>query len=151
MKKILLIICLFLCSCKEEQGESNMNQLNETESKGASVTFINDVEEADIWIIPQTEENLNSSVWGTPTFSKMRAGEKETHILSDEGTGKYIVRIIDTDQAYYASNDIVLDNHYTVRFETDGAKYDAQIVVLDEKGNIVSSFENVFEGVFGAN
>ena len=125
-----------------------MNDLDVVGTKEISVTFVNGVEDADIWILPQTEENLKTSLWGTPTFSKMMRGETETHRVAG-GAEKYIVRIIDSDGAYYAARDFYLRNGYTVRFTTDSDKYDAGIVVLDEKGELTSQTDGVFEGVIG--
>ena len=63
---------------------------------------------------------------------------------------KYIVRIIDTDKAYYSASDITLDDGYTVRFQTDETKFEAVIEVLDQSSEVVSSGK-AFRGVFGAN
>ena len=128
-----------------------MNPTQSPIKPSISVTFLNNVEEADIWILPQTEDNPNSSLWGTPTVSKMRVGEQKAVTVSDEGTSRYIVRIIDCDQAIYAASDVVLDDGYTIRFEMEETKYDASITVLDQNGNAAFVKESVFEGVFGAN
>lgn len=149
---ISVLLCLFFCSCGAVQGEPDMIPNDHGHSKPSiSVTFLNNVEEADIWILPQTEDNMNSSLWGTPTVSKMRVGEQKAVTVSDEGTGRYIVRIIDCDQAIYAASDVVLDDGYTIRFEMEETKYDASITVLDQNGNAAFVKESVFEGVFGAN
>lgn len=154
-KKLLILIsivlCILLCSCSAELGEPDMTRSVQTEANTVSITFINYVEEADIWILPQTEENLKTSLWGTPTFSKMKAGEEGTPAVTDEGTGRYIIRIIDTDHAYYSANDLVLDDNYTVHFKTDDSKYEAGIIILDENGDSSTTVENVFQGVLGAN
>lgn len=119
-------------------------------NKTISVTFINDVEEADIWILPQTEENLKTSLWGTATISKLKPGERKTISINDFEKGRYIVRIIDEDKAYYSANDIILKENYTVHFQTDGSKYEAELVTLDQNGRTVSA-SKAFQGVFGAN
>ena len=116
--------------------------------KTISVTFINEVEEADIWILPQTEENLKTSLWGTATISKLKSGERKT-VGINGSSEKYIVRIIDVDHAYYSADDIVLQDNYTIRFQTNESKYEASIVTSDTSGNAVTS-ENVFQGVLGA-
>lgn len=133
-------MCMFFVSCKPKPEEA---------AKTISVTIQNEVEEADFWILPQTEKNVKSSVWGTATVSKMKAGEQKTVSVA-EGE-KYIVRIIDSAHGYYAANDIVLGNSYSVHFKTADAKYEAALVVLDENGNTISTNEHVFEGALGAN
>ena len=117
---------------------------------GEAVTFINDVEKADIWILPQTKENLKTSLWGTATISKLKPGEKKTISINDFEEGRYIVRIIDDDKAFYSANDIVLKENYTIRFKTDETKYEAELVTLDQNGEAVSKTE-AFQGVLGAN
>ena len=149
MKKYRLILCgavlcLLCCSCQTEQGGSDMKP----ESTTISATFVNDVEETDVWILPQTEENLKTSLWGTPTFSKTKAGEKRTGSVPAGET--YILRMIDSAHAYYAANDLVLEDGCTVHFRTDGTNYDAQIDVTDKNGNTLTAGRSVFEGVFGA-
>ncbi len=119
-------------------------------NKTISVTFINDVEKADIWILPQTKENLKTSLWGTATISKLKSGEKKTISINDFEEGRYIVRIIDDDKAYYSANDIILKENYIIRFKTDETKYEAELVTLDQNGEAVSTTE-VFQGVLGAN
>lgn len=148
-KPLLILLCLILSlmlfSCKGNGGESEMKN----KTKVISVTFINDVEEADIWILPQTEENLKTSLWGTATIPKLKAGEKTTVKLSDSAD-KYIVRIIDVDHAYYSADDITLSDGYSIHFKTDERKHEAVISDIDESGNVISSKE-AFQGVFGAN
>ena len=141
---IIAILCWLFCSCQPEQGESDMKPKNQT----ISVTLRNDAEEADIWILPQTAQNLKTTVWGTPTFSKVKAGERQTGSIPDGET--YIIRIIDVNHAYYAANDIVLSNNDTVHFRTDASKNEAAIDVIDEKGTVKSTTEHIFQGALGA-
>ena len=56
MKKavIYLITMLILCGCKANRTVSENNK---------NITFINEVKEADVWILPETEENLKTTVW----------------------------------------------------------------------------------------
>lgn len=116
--------------------------------KTISVTFVNEVEEADIWILPQTEENLQTSLWGVATIPKLKSGVQKT-VGINGNQEKYIVRIIDVDQAYYSANDIALDENYMIWFRTDESKFEAKLVTSDPRGNSVTS-ENIFQGVFGA-
>ena len=150
MKKLLLILlcattCFVLFSCKEKDGEPDMTEPNKT----ISVTFVNDVEKADIWILPQTEENRKTSLWGTATISKRDSGDKRTVEISSFDEGKYIVRIIDSDHAFYSADDMILGDNCTIHFKSDETKYESSIVVLDKDGKILYSKE-AFQGVFGA-
>lgn len=153
MKKVLLIILcvltsMILFSCKD--GDDVKKNSETTSEKTISVTFVNDVEEADIWIMPHTQENLKTSLWGTATISKLNAGEKQTVSIGESEDEKYIVRIIDKDKAYYSASEMILETGYTVQFKTDDSKYEAAIVSLDQNGKEIAS-KKAFQGVFGAN
>ncbi len=114
------------------------------------VTFVNEVEKADIWILPQTEENLNTSLWGTATIAGLGAGEQaEVSVTGSYETELFILRIIDDDHAFYSVNDLLLLDGYTLVFKTENARTEAVIEILDESGNVVSSQE-AFTGMFGA-
>ena len=115
-----------------------------------AVTFRNEVEQADLWILPQTEENLKTSLWGTPSAGALGVGESaELCLTEDESAEAWLVRIIDTDHAYYAAQDLRLEDGYTVVFQSEGAKFDAVIEVRDENGTVVYAAE-AFTGVLGA-
>lgn len=112
------------------------------------VTLVNNVETADFWILPQTEENLKTSLWGTASAKDLGANEQR-EITLDKAEQNYIVRIIDDDHAYYAAKDVQLDDGWSVRFMTEDSKYDAVIETVDAEGNVLTA-QNAFEGVFGA-
>lgn len=115
------------------------------------VTFRNEVEEADVWLLPATEENRKTSLWGTPTAGKLGVGKSaEFRLTEDEGAEAWLLRIIDDDQAFYSAQDLMLEDGYTLVFRSEGSKFDAVLEVLDENGDLVRS-EPVFTGVFGAN
>ena len=115
-----------------------------------SVTVRNEVEEADVWLLPQTEENLKTSLWGTPGAAALGVGERAELCLSNpENAETWLVRIIDVDQAYYAAQDLKLEDGWTVAFKSEGSKFEAVIEVLDQTGAVVCTAE-AFEGVLGA-
>lgn len=114
------------------------------------VTFRNEVEEADVWLLPQTEENQKTTLWGTPGAAVLAAGGSAELTLTDpENAEAWLVRIIDVDQAYYAAQDLKLEDGYTVVFKSEGSKFEAVIEVLDPTGTVVFTAE-AFEGVLGA-
>ena len=110
-----------------------MNDLDVVGTKEISVTFVNGVEDADIWILPQTDENLGTTLWGTPT---LKDSVKDTigTCRIEGGAENYIVRIIDADEAYYAARDFMEMNtaqeHHTVPYPgahvPDGAQSGAE-------------------------
>ena len=115
-----------------------------------SVTFVNEVEEADIWILPQTEENLKTSLWGTASIRQLGTGESAEVVLNDGyDAASYILRIIDDDHAFYSVNDLKLLDGYTIVFKYEGSKYDAVLEVYDENKGLIDS-RDAFTGMLGA-
>ena len=133
---VLLLAVLFLAAPAGQAPEA-----------AASVTFINEVQEAQIWILPQTEENLKTSLWGTATFN-LREGEQAVLDLEAAGgPGIYIFRVIDADEGYYEANDIYLEDGYTLRFtDYGGHPFDSVLEVTDAGGNLLMQ-EPTFIGV----
>ena len=114
------------------------------------VTFQNEVEEADVWILPQTEENLKTSLWGTPSVGMLGASKSADLLLTeDENAEAWLVRIIDDNKAYYSAQDLKLEDGYSVIFKSEGSKFEAVIEVQDQSGTVVFTAE-AFTGVFGA-
>ena len=115
-----------------------------------NITVRNEVEEADVWVLPQTEENRKTSLWRTPSAAALGAGETAELTLTDpENAEAWLVRIIDDDKAYYAAQDLKLEDGCTVVFRSEGSKFEAVIEVLDPTGTLVFTAE-AFEGVLGA-
>lgn len=109
------------------------------------VTVCSETAEAEVWILPQTEETLKTTLWGMPTFGRMKTGEEKAAAVELSASGKYILRVIDTNHRYYAANDLTLNDRYTVRLGRD-----ASLTVLDDKGGVAATRENIFEGALGA-
>ena len=115
-----------------------------------SVSFQNEVEEADVWLLPQTEENLKTSLWGTPSAGALEKGESaELTLTNPEYAEAWLVRIIDQDKAYYSARDLKLEDGYTVVFKSEGSKFDAVIEVHDASGAVFFSAK-AFTGTLGA-
>ena len=115
-----------------------------------SVSFQNEVAEADVWLLPQTEENLKTSLWGTPSAGALEKGAStELTLTNPEYAEAWLVRIIDRNKAYYSARDLQLEDGDTVVFKSEGSKFDAVIEVHDANGNLVFSAK-AFTGVLGA-
>lgn len=116
-----------------------------------TVTFRNEVEEADVWLLPQTGENQKTSLWGTPSAAALGVGEAaELSLTNPENAEAWLVKIIDDDKAHYAAQDLKLEDGYTLVFKSEGSKFDAVIEVQDQTGAVIDSAE-AFTGVLGAN
>ena len=142
MKKSILIILsliliIILCSCdKGEQG--NMQTTN---ANIGNVTFINEISEADIWILPQTEENLKTTVWGTATAALVKTGEsRKIPLCEPSDDGLYIFRMFDTDGYYYSANGLTIEAGWTVKIKGEDL-HSITIEVTDENGTLQKTYE----------
>ena len=114
-----------------------------------TVSFVNGAEEADVWILPQTEANLKTTLWGTATVGALSAGETAEVSLEEAADAEtWLVRIIDRDHAYYSARDVVLEDGYSIIFRAEDSRYAAVIEVLDREGTVIFSHE-AFTGVLG--
>jgi|GEM_PF-557228 len=115
-----------------------------------AVTFDNEVADADVWILPQTEKNLETSLWGRATVGKLGAGKtKEVYLTEFDPAQTWLVRIIDVDHAYYSADDLKLGDGFQIVFRSDDSRYDSVIEVLDRDGTVLSSAK-AFTGMLGA-
>lgn len=133
MKKyVLLGLMIFtFCGCATEQENVKM------------IVFENQVTAGDIWILPQTQENLKTTVWGKATISMLETNQSQEAMIED-GEGLYIFRMIDSEKFFYSADNIELEEGWTMVIkEKDIALY--QLEVFNEKGTLVETYE-----VFGA-
>lgn len=125
------------------------NSMLAAERESLRVTLVNNVATADFWIMPQTEDNLKSSLWGTATAKALGAGEQRDITLTEPAEQLFIVRAIDEDHAYFSVKDVTLGDGYTIRFQTNDSRFDAVIEVLDADGTVLKT-QPAFVGAFGA-
>ena len=130
-KPIIYLLSMFLlCGCKAGGTDS---------IKG--ITLINEVKDADIWILPKTEENLKTTVWGKATVSGIKTNETCKAPLCTAGeNGLYIIRMIDTDNIFYSADDITLESGWTVRITGDDLQ-SVRLEVVDESGSLKNTYE----------
>ena len=74
-----------------------------------AVTFYNGVREADVWLLPETEEIKKTTLWGEATLPRLGAGASREAALPAPGpSGLYALRVIDTEGMYYAADGLRL-------------------------------------------
>ncbi len=140
-RAVLFAVCFLslmpLCGCQKEEQDAAETEKPET----ITVTFVNGVEEADVWILPMTEKNLKTSVWGKAVFPKVKTGEScQAPVEKTAEGGLYIFRMIDVDEMYYAANDVRLEEGWTVRI-IQSDHYTVQLEVTDENGTLIDTHE----------
>ena len=105
-----------------------------------TVSFINEVEETDVWILPDTEENRKLP-YSSPTIDDLALNG--TSDVSLEADGDYVIHMFSSDGMYYGVEGVALRAGDTVRFVRQGFGF--ALEVTDGEGDPVSSYE-----VFGA-
>lgn len=155
-KKLILIVtvvtlmfALFGCGrTKNKQGPDGPGSTQP--HREITVTFENDVVCADVWILPQTGENLETTLWGKATVGSLGAGETaEIRLTEDDSAQAWLVRIIDEDHAFYSADDLKLADGFRIVFRSDDTRFEAVLEVLDREGTPVSASE-AFTGMLGA-
>lgn len=137
-KAVLTAICFvslfFLFSCKSPKDNNEIANSNE-------VTFINKVNDADVWILTDTEENRKTTLWGTATVSNVKKGESRISPLCESGDdGHYMFRMIDADGFFYSAGGIVLQKGWTVEIKGE-ALQSIIIEVTDENGALKNTYK----------
>ena len=108
MKKLLFIaVCvivgLLLAACRKTPAKPE----NPAPADGVGVTLRNEAKEADFWIIPDTEANRKTTLWGTATAAKLETGG-EREITLGAPAGQFLLRVIDTDSWYHAASGVAI-------------------------------------------
>ena len=148
MKKPALIVLLLLllalgCACGGEEPSADPDPPADPAPAADEVfiTFRNEVETADIWLLPQTEENRHSSLWGTATLSELATGaESQVSLTALGGPGTYILLAIDVEEMYYEASDVELAAGYTLRLSESDDPWTVTLDVTDASGAQVASY-----------
>lgn len=140
MKKALIWVMtmLLLCGCKANRTPPATDT---PPASDQTVTFINGVKDADVWILPETEANRKTTVWGTATASDVKTDESRQAPLCDAGeSGLYLIRMIDTDHMFYSANGVALESGWTVRVAGEDLR-SVTAEVTDENGVLQGTYE----------
>ena len=131
-----LVCCLMLlafCGC-DEGRPSNVNSSTPTNvPESGMLTVINNVTKADVWILPDTEANRKTTLWGAATLAGMTTGERRSLTLPEPGDeGLYLLRMIDTDEMYYSASAVELKEDWTIEVrENDTGVVTAKVTDAD--------------------
>lgn len=133
---ILAVLSISLCACGGEP-QTDPKPAAETESPQAetiSIILRNEVREADVWIIPDTEDNRSTSIWGTATVAGAAPGSDYSAELAESDTYEYLLRMIDTEGIYYEANTLTLSDGCTVTLTQNGNE--VKLEIRDADGEI---------------
>lgn len=143
---VLLILCFGICACCAEETKAEIKTETKAETKTEiitdntlmetiRITFRNEGQEADVWIIPNTEENRKTTLWGTASVAKSTPGAEYTVNVTKSESDEYLLYMIDTEEMYYESGAITLLNDYKVTVSQ--MEENTQLVISDVTGKTV--------------
>ncbi len=128
---------LFACGKKNE-----VQTTPEPAKEYIAVNVENQVKQAKIWIIPDTEKNRQTSLWGEVTADNLATGEKMScQVVKSEESDLYLIRIIDEKELYYEGNGIEIKNNQTVVIKDNEDDKGATAEVYDENGNLINEYK----------
>ena len=114
--------------------------------EGPSITVVNELKESDFWILPDTEANRKTSLWGKAAIAGL--GLNETCRLSLTalgGPGDYHLRAITPDGMYFSASGVTLEDGYVLTLKNGGFVGAYLLEVADADGVLVETYQ-----VFGA-
>ena len=132
----LTVLCLLLalcagCGAGPEPGPAPAEEFD--------LTVVNELETADIWLLPQTEQNLHTTVWGAATLADLGSGgEGRLSLTALGGPGVYILRGIDENGMYYAADGLTLEAGCALRLTDEEGPDAAALTVTDAAGEAAS-------------
>ena len=134
---LTLLILVLSCSCNTTKESETMA----TTSCDRTITITNRVYEASVWVLPDTEANRKTTLWGTPTAGKIGVDEScQAGIDKPGDNGLYMFRMIDTEKMYYSAENIVIEDGWTLEIKQDSTHVYV-IEVTDKDGNLNAAYE----------
>ena len=147
-----ILLCLFLAltffACQKQEEAKPEEAETSTTGEMMKIRFVNEVEDTDLWILPQTEKNLKTSLWGTATVAMLKKEDAIEVAIEETSDHLYILRLIDQRGALYSANDFELHDGDTIVFDAiDDDFVRARLTLLDKEGKEVKVAEEAFEGM----
>lgn len=129
---VLAVFTLF--GCKSEEPGVMENKSKET------VLFVNGTAPADVWILPDTQANRKTTVWGKAAASGVPTRESRAVPLPAPGeNGLYLLRMIDAEGFYYSADAIALSPGCTLRI-SEAAPMEFTLAVQGANGETQNTY-----------
>ncbi len=127
-----MLFGLFGCGKQEEEPVT-------VEEEVCQYTFRNRAVEADVWIIPDTEANRKTTVWGSATVKGSRPDTDSP--IDPEDSDKYLFRMIDSSKMYYSADAIEIPENGIIEIRSEENSMEAELEVFDENGDSQAVYE----------
>lgn len=136
-----MVMLLFGCGKNKKNVGPDSQPSNTAETPTIEITVLNQINTADIWVIPDIEKNRKTTVWGTATLSKLDVETGTVAYISESSDGMYLIRMIDENQMFYSADAVQLENNQSIVIREDAESRITIIEVYDAQGTKISEYE----------
>ena len=105
------------------------------------ITFENDVQPGQVWILKDTEINRHTSVWGTAMIDADEPGKEYHPGIPKSDDDKYLFRMIDTDGIYYEADIPELQNNWKIKVFSKDNDTSIHLQIYNENDGLVNDCE----------
>ena len=99
-----------------------------------TISYVNEISTADVWIIADIEENHKTSLWGTATLKDAEPEKEYSADIEKSADDHYLLRMIDKDELYYESGSFELRDGYSLLVSEGESFQSPHIVIYDDNG-----------------
>ncbi len=118
-----------------------IGRIKEFMDDAITISFVNEVEPSDVWIIENTEANKKTSLWGMASIEKAQLEKEYTVTVREDSNNSYLLHMIDTDGVYYSADNVTLKDGYSMNiYKGDGEFEEIILSVYDESGEKVADY-----------
>ena len=139
---IFIVMVFFGCKADKQNNEQPVSK----KQSGEIITVINEIREANIWILPDTQANRKTTLWGAATLPKLELNGTGKVDYAKLGRGEaYLIRIIDSEGIYYSADGVKIGSGYTLRLMNGDEPLSAVLEVTDSEGKAAGEY-SLFAG-----
>ncbi len=106
--------------------------MENTQKETININFQNEVQIANVWIIPNIAENRNTFLWGYATVEKSALDRNYRIPIIKSSNDEYLLYMIDIDEMYYESGPIILYADYKITVTKK--KFKVKVSILNASG-----------------
>ena len=94
-----------------------------------TISYVNEISTANVWIIADIEENHKTSLWGTATLKDAEVEKEYSADIEKSEDDHYLLRMIDKDELYYESGSFELKDGYSLLI-SEGKSFDEPLIII---------------------
>ncbi len=118
----------------EYDPEAQHKYSTENNAEIITISYVNEISTADVWIIADTPENHKTSIWGTATLKDAEPEKEYSTDIEKSDDDHYLLRMIDKDELYYESGSFELKDGYSLLVCEGDSFQEPLIIIYDDTG-----------------